>query len=135
MMRFLGDFLPSPATASKMLRLGRGSYLLSPRFSSLLGNTVTAISSATGEALMGSTLETTGKDARVLGEAAGLITTGGGCIGAGAEATGLGMVTAGASGRAGSGCTPSSFALRSFCSKREIWSDMGCKTATCVMVV
>src|SRR5215813_1008188 len=104
---FLGNFFSSPAAAaSKLPKLERDSCLLSPRFSSFFGSAAgKAISSATGEALIGSTLETTGNDARWLGDAAGLITTGGGCTGA--AATGLGTVT-GAKGRDGSGCTPSS---------------------------
>src|SRR5215471_21151319 len=133
MMTFLEDFFSSLAADSKLLKPARGSCLLSARLSSLFGSAGAVISSATGEALIGSTLATTGKDARVLGDAAGLMTTGGGWIGAAAEVTGLGMVTE-AGGRAGSGCTPSSFALRSFCNRIEIWSAMVFKTATCVMV-
>src|SRR5258708_25369118 len=102
MIKRLLDFFSSPAIASRVPRLARCSILCSARLSSLLGNGVGAItSSATGEVLIGSTLETTGNVARAVAaeaeEAAGLMTTGGGRTGAGAGAgtvaIGLGMVT------------------------------------------
>src|SRR5258708_17156417 len=67
MIKRLLDFFSSPATASRVARLARCSILCSARLSSLLGNGIGAItSSATGEVLIGSTLEPNGNATRAV---------------------------------------------------------------------
>src|SRR5712671_5426303 len=105
---FERGFLVSPLTASRVPKLVRCvcSDLWSARLSSFLGTDTEGATSAGAEARTCSTLETTGLAERTVGtepDEEGLMTTGGGTTGAGAAITGLGMVTAGAGGRAGSG--------------------------------